>query len=374
MLNYEYPPLGGGAGNACYHMLKEYALVPGISIDLITSSANNRLEIEQFSGNIRIYKVRVNKKNLHHWKMSEILVWSTAAFLLMNRLVRENHYDLCHCWFGWPSGILGYVFRKRIPYIVALRGSDIPGYNPRLRILDPLLFTHISKIVWKHARRVTVLSKDSRKMAKHTLDRDYDVIYNGVDTGAFYPADRNTRELKILFVGRLIERKGIEHIIQAVADLRGKYPEDAIRATIVGSGNREQELRALARQLHLTAQVSFLGAIEHEKIPDIYREHDIFILPSVNEALGNATQEAIASGLALLTTETGAAELLDDNGFLIEKGDHADISEKISVFLQNPDILTRCKRRSSEIARGMSWRSCARSYVQLYESTIGERE
>jgi glycosyltransferase involved in cell wall biosynthesis len=370
MLNYEYPPLGGGAGNACYHMLKEYALVPDISIDLVTSSANNRLEIEQFSDNIQIYKVRVNKKNLHHWKMSEILVWSVAAFLLMNRLMRKNHYDLCHCWFGWPSGIFGYIFRRRIPYIIALRGSDIPGHNPRLRTLDLLLFTHISKIVWKHARRVTVLSKNSLRMAKHTLDRDYDIIYNGVDTGVFYPVDRNMRELKILFVGRLTEGKGVEHIIRAVADLRGKYPEDAIRATIVGSGNREPELRALAQQLHLTDQVSFLGAIEHEKVPDIYREHDIFILPSVNEALGNAAQEAIASGLALLTTDTGAAELLDGNGFLIKKGDYADISEKVSVFLQNPDTLTRCKRRSSEIARDMPWKSCVHSYVQLYESII----
>jgi glycosyltransferase involved in cell wall biosynthesis len=103
-------------------------------------------------------------------------------------------------------------------------------------------------------------------------------------------------------------------------------------------------------------------------LPRIYQDHDIFVLPSLNEAMGNVTQEAIASGLALLTTDTGAAELLDNNGFIIKKNDFHDMSERLSLLIMNPGLLHRFRQRSAEIGRTMSWKSCADSYIRVYES------
>lgn len=374
MLNYEYPPLGGGAGNATFNLLNEFTKRDDITVDLVTSSAHNRFEKERRADNITLYKLPVPKKSIHYWRMGEILVWSISAYRLCRHLIKVNTYTLQHCWFGWPSGILGYLNRKEVPYIVGLRGSDIPGYNTRLKILDSLFFGYISKIVWKHAEKVTVLSEDSLKMAKKILDRDYIIIRNGVNTSDFFPIFLHKSTIKILTVGRLIERKGIEYTIRGFADIRKNNPGYQVHLTIVGSGKLEKQLKDLTHELHIADNVSFLGGVEHEMLPDIYRDHDIFVLSSLNEALGNVTQEAIASGLALITTETGAAELLDGNGFIVKKCDFQDISEKLSILIKNPHLLSRFKKRSVEISERMSWKECADSYLKIYHSSVKEKE
>ena len=75
MLNYEYPPLGGGASNATYYLLKEFSQIDdNITIDLITSSATNDFEEEKLNDSIHLYKLPVGKKSLHYWTHREIIV------------------------------------------------------------------------------------------------------------------------------------------------------------------------------------------------------------------------------------------------------------------------------------------------------------
>src|SRR3989344_3042098 len=181
MLNYEFPPLGGGAGNANYYLLKEFAKKKNVHIDLVTSSANNKFETEHFSSNIKIFKLNVNKKDIHYWKMNEIIRWTKKAYKFSKELINKNEYDLCHCWTGWPAGIIGYKLRKQVPYIIALRGSDVPGYSSRLKILDKIVFSSLSKLVWKNAKFVITNSEGLKKLALKTFNTKIDVIYNGVD-------------------------------------------------------------------------------------------------------------------------------------------------------------------------------------------------
>lgn len=367
MLNYEYPPLGGGAANANYYMLKEFAKKKDIYIDLVTSSAKNTFEVEQFSKNIKIFKLNIGKKDVHYWKMPEIFRWTYKTYLFSKKLIKQNKYDLCHCWFGWPSGLIGYWFRNKMPYIVSLRGSDIPGYNPRLWILDALAFSFISKIVWRNAKVVITLSKNSLEMAKRTLNCGFKVIYNGVNTKEFYPQKKSIDEIRLLYVGRLIERKGIEYIIMAIADITKKHPDKKIRLTIVGSGNIENKLEFLVKRLQLLSQVSFLGVKKHEELPKIYREHDILIIASINEALGNVTQEAMASGLAIITTNTGAAELLAGNGIVVPKRNSKAIAQAVCELMDDPEARRQMGLKSREIAERMGWSAVSEAYLRLYE-------
>ena len=101
MLNYEFPPLGGGAANACQYILRELAK-RDIEVDLVTSSAMNRFETENFSTNITIYKLAVGKKNIHYWTQREILTYSWKARRFAKKLIKEKRYDLCHTFFGIP--------------------------------------------------------------------------------------------------------------------------------------------------------------------------------------------------------------------------------------------------------------------------------
>ncbi|MGR3318448.1 MAG: glycosyltransferase, partial [Candidatus Anammoxibacter sp.] len=151
MLNFEFPPIGGGAANANYYLLKEFSKNSDMEIDLVTSGVNGKVETDQFSNNIKIHKLKINKQDLHYWRMSEIAIWTWKAYWYAKKLIKRTDYDLCHCWFGWPAGIIGYLLRKKIHYIVALRGSDVPGYNVRLKILDKIFFRFVSLIIWKNA-------------------------------------------------------------------------------------------------------------------------------------------------------------------------------------------------------------------------------
>ena len=93
MLNYEYPPVGGGAANAMYYLLKELSKTD-IVVDVITSSPA-KYEIEKFSKSITLYKLNIHKKKLHYQSFSDIFWWSSKS--LIQILVQRKKYNVCHC-------------------------------------------------------------------------------------------------------------------------------------------------------------------------------------------------------------------------------------------------------------------------------------
>jgi len=368
MLNYEFPPIGGGAAIANYYLLRELRDSPDLEIDLLTSSANNKFEVEQFSDNIRIFKLDVCKRSPHYWTMSEIIRWTWKAYWFSRKLINKNKYDLCHCWSGWPPGIIGYLFRRKVPYIIALRGSDVPGYNPRLKILDKLIFGFISRIIWKDAKVVTALSRNLKKLAWKTSDKvNIEVIYNGVDTDKFKPViNKSDFGIDILFVGRLIGRKGIVNLLKAFKEVRDEYKN--CKLTIVGGGPKKKYLEDFCRRVKVESSVEFLGAVKYKDIDKIYEKASIFVLPSLEESLSNVIQEAMASGLPIITTDTGAAELMDENGFIVEKGNYNQIKKAIIEYIGNTELMRKHGIQSRKIAEKMSWSNTAKAYIEIYHS------
>jgi glycosyltransferase involved in cell wall biosynthesis len=365
MLNYEYPPIGGGAANANYHLLEEFKKHPELEIDLITSGLNG-LEVERISENIRVFKLGIRKKDLHFWRASEIASWTWKACRFSRRLINEKDYDLCHCWSGWPSGMVGYWFKKKVPYIVALRGSDVPGYNRRLRLLDKFVFGFLSRVIWKNARAVTASSIGLKNLAQRTSDEvNIQVIYNGIDPTRFRPvAEKRQSGIDTIFVGRLIERKGVNYLLKAFKEVSDEY-EDC-RLIIVGDGPERRKLENFCKESQIESKVRFLGAVRREDIPEIYQNASIFVLPSLQESLSNALQEALASGLPVITTDTGAAELMDNNGFVVEKGNHAQIKKAIIEYIKDPQLLRLHGIRSRELADRMRWDNAAKAYIEIY--------
>lgn len=364
MLNYEFPPLGGGAANATAHLLREFAAVPQLSIELVTSSTGSA-RVESFSENISIHFLDIHKRgSLHYQSYRDLLVYSWKAFRYARRLVRERTYDLCHAFFGIPCG---HIARKlRVPYIVSLRGSDVPFFNERFRYLDRFLFRRMSRRIWRDARCVVANSKGLRELALTSApSQKIEVIYNGVDTELFRPAPRRTDGLRVVCVSRLIKRKGIDYLIRAISELRG---ED-VSLVVAGTGNMERELRALARKTGVADRIHFSGFVPHDQTAKLYQESSVFCLPSNNEGMSLTVLEAMACGLPVLVTDVGgSAELLEDgrNGFLLQKQSPSDIAEKLRAYLENPGLLTEHGTRSRQIAETMSWHRTASAYKELY--------
>src|SRR3972149_1140603 len=153
MLNYEFPPIGGGAANAHLAMLKEYTKFDDLKIDVLTSTFQPGFFEEKFSSNITIYKVGIHKKELHYWQKKEVIEWLLKTKRHYRKLLKDNNYDLAHVFFGFPTGWLCYRTAKKLPYIISLRGSDVPGKHARLK-LDYKILSPVFKSIWKRAAAI----------------------------------------------------------------------------------------------------------------------------------------------------------------------------------------------------------------------------
>ena len=370
MLNCEFPPIGGGAANMNWYFLKEAANRGDIEIDLVTSGVNHSSISHDFGTNIRVWKLNVWKKNLHHWTFREMFTYLWRGYFLARKLISEHQYDLVHAIFGFPSGLIAYLFRKKVPYVVSLRGSDVPYFNSRFsisyRVMTPLI-----KLIWKSAIGITSNSEGLKQLALESKPNiDIKVIPNGVDVNEFSPNVSETGPgLKILTVARLIERKGIEYLIDAVSKLKLRIPE--LSLTVVGSGNLKSVLEEQAKEKMNSDSIRFLGEIPHNELAAIYSSHDIFVLPSLNEGMSNALLEAMASGLPIITTFTGGSkELLNGNAVLIEKGSSESILEALNAIVYDTEKLLRMKDLSVERSRRFSWSKTTQEYIDFYNDSL----
>lgn len=373
--NYEYPPLGGGAGNATSYILREFSKIQDLEVDLITSSVDSEYHLEKIGDNINIHKISIgkNKSNFHYQSQKDLIVYAWKAYFFAGKLLKQNRYNLTHSFFAVPCGFLSLLIKwqHKIPYIVSLRGADVPGYSERFSFFYKFL-TPVIKLIWKNAASVVANSEGLKKLAlKSKPDQKIGVIYNGVDTEEFKPgliAERQNETFRIICVSRLTGRKGIKYLIQAVSILVKQYPR--IKLKIIGEGDVKQNLEALTRELGLEKSVEFAGLVEHGALPAYYARSHIFVLPSLNEGMSNTMLEAAASGLPLVATNTGGSgELVKDgeNGFIVEMKNSEDIAEKIKKIITDEKLREKMSQKSREIALRMSWKKVAEDYLKIYK-------
>lgn len=370
MLNYEFPPLGGGAGNANYYLLKEFAKEKNLQIDLVTSSVDT-VKTEQFSKNITIHYLDIGKgnKNIHYQTNKDLLTYTLKAFFYSKKLIRQHDNNFVHAWFGIPGGLIAMLLNK--PYLVALRGSDVPFYNPRFKWLDKLLFTHISRLVWKRAKEVVANSHGLKELALKTApQQEIKVIYNGVDLKEFKPANnkKECKTLRIICVARLIERKGIKYLLQALGELKDKD----FKLKIIGDGNQKESLENLARELEISNKVSFSGAVKHTDIVKYYQQSDLFVLPSLSEGMSNTVLEAMACGLPIIITDVGGArELVDEkNGIIAQPASVEELKKAIVKYMDDIELLAKHSESSRVKAEELSWSLVGKRYTRFYHSFL----
>ncbi len=368
MLNYEFPPLGGGGGQAHLALLRQYADREGLEVEVLTSAPEPGLRMEEFAHNIQICKVGIHKKDLHLWRRSEIIVWLVKAGSFYRRLLRDSRYDLVHAFFGFPTGWLCYRTAQRLPYIISLRGSDVPGANARLKldyqILGPLVF----KPIWHKASALVACSEGLKARALQFLpSAQIQVIPNGVDLERFYPATvtKDSGELRMLTVGRLSITKRLPLLLETVEVLHRQGGKAYL--TVVGGGALESELRRSLAERYLRGAVTLLGRREGSEMPDIYRQHDIFVSASMQEGMSNAMLEAMASGLPIVTTRCeGVDELIGDNGIVVEDARPEMLAAAVRRLADDPALRQAMSLAARKKAESFGWDKVAEAYLQIY--------
>ncbi len=362
ILNYEYPPLGGGAANATYHILNQYSKIENLQVDLITSSLNET-RIEKHSENIKIHFIDIGGiQNLNYQPLKKLLIYAYRSQQYAKKLLKD--VDIVHAFFGIPSGFSAMLMPK--PYIVSLRGSDVPFYNKRFALLDHLVFKQLSQIIWKKAAYTIANSEGLRQLALETdKNAQIDLIPNGVDTTFFCPDDSALKSgiFTIISVGRLIPRKGFDLIINAIKGI------SQVKFQIAGGGIIEQELKEQAEEANVSLEL--LGQLNRNQLKAALQKADLFVLTSYNEGMSNAALEAMACGLPVILSNVGGSkELINNNGTIVPIGDVETLRNKILFYQKNSNIRETHGKRSREIAMNMNWESVAGKYYNVYEKVI----
>lgn len=380
MLDNEFPPLGGGTGVVNYHLLDELRrraspLMP-IEVDLITSSrSRRRFQYEEMTPAIRLHKVPVDNRNIHHSTNIELLRYTWRGYCHARRLTARTSYDLCFAFAGVPAGGIAWALRRTLglPYIVSLQGPDVPGFENRYRYVYAALTPFIRQ-VWREAAAVVAISQRHRDLAWQTAPGlPIDIIFNGVDLALFRPATHAERPagapVTVLCAARLIERKGQQHLLAALARLMAQGIP--LRLILAGAGDAEPQLRQQAQTLGVEAHVQFLGFVERSAMPAVYAQADIFCLPSYNEGMSMALLEAMASGLPVIVTATGGLEeLLDGNGLVAAWADVQALTGALATLAQNDHLRAEFGQRGRQIAERFAWPAIVQQVVQLCQRVL----
>ena len=383
LLNYEFPPLGGGAGVATQALARGLA-ARGVSVDVITAGDRDECRSEVLwdghgeEGLLTVYRVKCSRTGVHEAGMGGALSYLHHALPLVRARLRDEDYDVVHLFFSLPTGaMLPFLNLGDTPVIVSLRGSDVPGYDPHQKTLERThrMLLPVTRWIWRRATRVVAVCESLGRLALRTEPGlRYSVIPNGVDLTRFRPSSRGRSrhggKVRCVAVARLVERKGLGDLIEAIATLeRGRFELE-----IVGSGPDEWKLRDLADRLGVSREVIFAGSVGRDEIPGRYRDADIFTLASWEEAFGNVFAEAMASGLPIVgSTVGGIPELVEHgrNGYLVPPREPRALAAAIRLLADNPDLRVEIGRRNrAQAEANLSWARMTTRYLSTYNGVL----
>ena len=362
MLNYEYPPLGGGAAPIT-KAIAEKLVDKNHEVDILTMGFRG-LKDEEYINGVHIYRVPSLRKKQGTCTTHEMLSYCISAALKMPGMLKENRYDINHTHFIIPTGIVSNLFHTTIPYLITTHGSNVPGYNP-----DRFGFQHmLIKPLWKKIVRNSACITSPTNYMKQLIQQNIDyknivIIPNGINPNSFSPKEKDN---KILIVSRLLQRKGIQYVIEAMQDI------NSYNLVICGDGPYRKTLEKKAEKLKIQHKVHFRGFISNSELKNEYETSAIFVLPSISENFPVVLLEAMSAGCAVITSNTtGCREAVGNAGLLVEPDNSSDIREKILFLIKNDDIRKKLAQKSLErVQYELNWDILIKKYISCYENIL----
>jgi glycosyltransferase involved in cell wall biosynthesis len=227
---------------------------------------------------------------------------------------------------------------------------------------------------WRFVVRPLLLLADEIIVPSAYLERVFTahgyqtrVIPNCIDTSRFQYRERTIPRPRLLSARNLELYYGVDTIIDAFVQLKGRFPQATL--TIVGQGSQERALRAQAENV---SGIRFAGAVDPAAMPDTYDDADIFVNASVIDNQPVSILEAFASGLPVVSTSTGdiAAMLRDGEAGLLVDADPAAIANAVTRLLGQPDLFASVAQRARDEAERYTWRRVGAEWNALYTALL----
>jgi glycosyltransferase involved in cell wall biosynthesis len=373
LVNYEYPPIGGGAGNATMFIARAlYEL--GHTPIVLTSAYGGNAGFEEADG-VGVHRVKVRRRNADRATSAEMLSFVVAALRSGPEIVSARQIQGVIVFFTLPCGPIALrLLRTRgIPYIVSLRGGDVPGLVPEINLLHKLL-APVRRSVLQHATAVVANDAGLAGLSLKTDSFPVKVIPNGVDSRFFCPSDKKRARVgptTVLFVGRFHKQKNLPFLLEQMARLQTAAP-DGWRLSLVGDGDERAALELTAGRLGLGNVISWHGwQKDKQSLLRLYQQADVVVNPSHYEGMPNVVLEAMGCGLPVVASDIPGNDTLvrqGETGFLFPPGNGDAFRSALQEVRDRPE-LARSMGESGRrrVEKHFSWTSVASRYLELFE-------
>ncbi len=321
----------------------------------------------------------------------------TVSALLANEFARAGHeVKVVTDTPGddGPEGLSEVFRRPRNRALLELvRWSEICFHNnislrsawPLLLVQRPFVVAHqtwletttgkssLSTVVKRFAlQRATNIAISSAIAGR--LDCATTIIGNPFRDDVFAVYDGYTRDLDLIFVGRLVSDKGVDILLQSIYHLRARGLAPTL--TIVGSGPEEQPLRQMCIQLGISSQVDFVGSKSSPELPPLLNRHRILVVPSTwEEPFGIVALEGVACGCVIVGSDGGGLpEAIGPCGLLFKRGDACSLASQLVRVLQSASVRLELLKHREDHLSGRTSSAVSGAYLHIFASILAAKK
>jgi glycosyltransferase involved in cell wall biosynthesis len=350
VLNYEFPPIGGGGGRFTADLCRHLARF-GHDLRVLTSRFRGLPAWEERDG-YEIYRTWSGRSQAHTCTVPEMAFYLAANLTPALRQAVSWRPQVVNVHFAVPTGVLAWILRRTagLPYVLSAQLGDVPGGVP---VQTDHLFRWVKPFtvpIWREAAAATVPSGEIARLVQRAYGLTAHVIPNGVELEALNPRPPEVHQpVRLVFVGRFSPQKNLPFLLEVL----GKLRDLDWRLDLVGDGPLRGELEDLARRQEMASRVHFHGWVTPEAATAVMRQSDILVMPSLSEGLPLVGLQALGLGLALAVSDHRSfLDLVQDgvNGFTCPATDVQGFARRLGDLLAHPPSLLAMKRASLEVA------------------------
>jgi glycosyltransferase involved in cell wall biosynthesis len=378
VINYEYPPIGGGGGVICRDIAEEIVNL-GQEVTVVTSKFA-KLKDEEINGGVRIIRVPVFFRNEQNTaSILSMLSYLPYCIYFTIKLFKKENFDIINTHFAIPSGPAGNFIAKKykIPNVLSIHGGDI--FDPS-KSISPHKTIGLKQTVRKmllNADRVIAQSSDTRKNASSLYDikRMIDIIPLGIKPNLFEKKSKkelglNENKKTLVTVGRLIKRKNIEELIDIFSKIKEKSDCELI---IIGYGPENENLKQKINSLNLQNDARLIGRVTEELKFQYLNASDIYVSTAMHEGFGIVFLEAMECGLPVVCYNRGGqTDFLKngETGYLVELNNKDSFYNNLLSLLINSKKKEKIRAYNKELVKKYYIRNIAKQYLSIFDEVL----
>lgn len=373
LINYEFPPIGGGAATAAAELARAIRAL-GHSVTVLTAGFSN-LHGQSSESGVDVIRLSSRRSRPDRSSSLEKMSFVLHAAIALPDVVRRSKPDGCIVFFSLPCGPLGRLVRalSGAPYVISLRGGDVPGTETGLDSMHQWL-APVRRWILRGATAVVANSPGLKVLSERADPVDVIVVPNGVDTVAFAPARvGRPAQFRFLFVGRLTTQKNVAMLLRAVDRLR-RLTSLPHCVSIIGDGPLAGELHVHGRRLGLEPILKWRKWVQRAEMPGVYASADCLVNPSLYEGMPNVVLEAMACGLPVIASEVaGNIDTVDHGvtGLLFPSQDAEALALAMKRVLEEPHVAAAWGEAGRSKAQTRhSWGAAASAYMQCFRRSV----